>query len=166
MSKAFASNESDDDEPNPVKPSVLPPGTPNYITPAGAQKLEAERERLIAEKTALTDSVENQQRGKAIERDLKSLTDRLNAVHVINPATQPKDRVLFGASVTVRNSSGNTRTWRIVGVDETDLEKGWISWISPLARALARAQEGDVVEIRTPAGIETAEVIEIRYDKG
>jgi transcription elongation factor GreB len=161
MSKAFAPGESSDDAERVVyKPPVLPPGTPNYITPAGSKKLETLRSRLMNEKATLTDSVEHQQRGKAIDRDVASLTERLNAVQVVDPATQPKDRVTFGANVTVRDSSGNTRTWRIIGVDETDLNKGWISWISPLARALLEKKKGDIVAL----GDQRLTIQQISYD--
>lgn len=137
MSKAFASNDSEDEDTDLVPAPVLPPGTPNYVLPSGFAALETERNEALAEKAALNAaSVENQTRLKRLDRRIEFLTDRLNIAQVIDPLKQPQDRVLFGAAVTVDEGRGAEQTWRIVGVDETDLDKGWISWISPLARAL------------------------------
>jgi transcription elongation factor GreB len=146
MSKAFAPGESDsDEERNVVKAPVLPPGTPNYITPDGAARLDAARQRTLAEIAAQGETVENKARKRTLEYQLEFLTERLNRARVIDPENQPKDRVLFGARVTVRDAKGASQTWRIVGVDETDLAQGWVSWISPLARALLEKKVGDTV---------------------
>jgi transcription elongation factor GreB len=142
MSRAFAPGESDDDEERfVVKASVLPPGTPNYITPEGAAQLEAERERLIAEKASLGDSVEQTQRRKSLDAQLSALTVRLNSVTIIRPTASP-EKVVFGSTVNI-----GPRTFRIVGVDEVDLSKGWISWISPLAKALLDKRVGESVKV-------------------
>jgi transcription elongation factor GreB len=83
---------------------------------------------------------------------------------VVDPAQQKRhDQVFFGATVTYENSRGEEHTVTIVGVDEADLDRGEVSWISPIARALLKAREGDTVEVRTPAGLETVEVVRIRY---
>ncbi len=74
--------------------------------------------------------------------------------------------MFFGASVTYAKQHGTEKTVTIVGIDEADLERGQVSWISPIARALLKAHEGDIVELRTPTGIEQIEVIEIRYEPG
>ncbi len=149
MSKAFAPGESDsDDETQVVKAPVLPPGVRNYMTPEGARKLEAERERLIAEKTALgVETVENKSRQRSLEQRLEFLTERLNRSQIIDPAHQPTDRVLFGAQVTVRDAKGKEQTWRIVGLDEMNFDKGWVSWMSPLANALLEKQVGDIAKV-------------------
>ena len=76
---------------------------------------------------------------------------------------QRRDQVFFGATVTYADRRGEERTVTIVGIDEADLDRGRVSWISPIARALMKAQEGDTVELRTPAGVERIEVVEIRY---
>jgi transcription elongation factor GreB len=113
------------------------------------------------------DYIYGKKRLREIDRRVRFLTKRLEIAEVVDPARQTnRDRVYFGATVTYVDSQERERTVRIVGIDETDADAGDISWISPLARALARTQEGDVVEVRTPGGIETAEVIEIRYGKG
>jgi transcription elongation factor GreB len=149
MSRAFAPGESEDDgERFIVKAAVLPAGTSNYITPAGARSLEAERERLIAEKTALTESIEDTQRRKLLEQKLAVLTDHLSSVVIVNPDHQPADHVAFGAIVTLQAKPGTgQQTFRIVGVDEVDLNKGWISWVSPLAKYLMDKKIGDPVSI-------------------
>lgn len=146
MSKAFAPGESDDDEERIIpKRPLLPPGTPNYITAEGARRLEAQRERLIAEKAALGDAVESKERARTLERHLDDITERLNAVQIVNLAKHDKDQIRFGATVTLRDTNGSTQTWRIVGIDEVDLTKGWVSWISPLARTLLDKRAGDTV---------------------
>jgi transcription elongation factor GreB len=83
---------------------------------------------------------------------------------VVDPRQQKnRDRVYFGATVTYADRRGAEKTVTIVGIDEADLDRGQVSWISPIARALMKAYEGDVVELRTPSGVEPIEVIEIRY---
>ena len=89
---------------------------------------------------------------------------RLEIAEVVDPQDQDRDRVFFGATVTYCESSGTERTVSIVGTDEVDPSRGRISWISPVARALLRAREGDVVTLRTPVGAEELEVVAIRYE--
>jgi len=74
-----------------------------------------------------------------------------------------ESRAFFGATVTVANGAGDERTISIVGIDEIDTERGYISWISPMARALLKAREGDSVTVRTPGGIEELDVVAVRY---
>ncbi len=87
--------------------------------------------------------MENTLRLRRLQRRIEFLTERLNAAQVIVIEKQPTDRVLFGAYVTVQDAKGKQQTWRIVGLDETDLSKGWISWISPLAKALLEKKVGE-----------------------
>jgi len=88
----------------------------------------------------------------------------LEIAEIVDPARQKNlDRVFFGATVTYANAAGDERTVTIVGIDEVDADNGRVSWISPIARALMKAQERDVVELRTPHGVEPIEVMEIRY---
>ncbi len=148
MSKAFASNDSDDEEGELNQAPVLPPGARNYITPEGFAKLEVERQKALAEKTTLNEAtVETKARLRRVLHRIEFLTDRLNSTVVIDPQAQPKERALFGASVTVKDAKGVEQTWRIVGVDEMDLTKGWISWISPLAKVLLEKKVNDVVTL-------------------
>ncbi len=169
---------ADDEEEGPPG---LPPGTPFYMTPAGADALRAELRRLWDEErpkvvevvswaASLGDRSENadyqygKRRLREIDRRVRFISKRLERVQVVDPAGQTRrDQVFFGATVTYENSRGEERTVTIVGVDEADLDKGQVSWVSPIARALHKAHEGDVVELRTPAGPESIEIVEIRY---
>jgi transcription elongation factor GreB len=185
MSKAFT-RESDADEEldDDVDASPLPPGSRNYMTPGGFARLKAELDQLTAtERPALVATVawaasngdrsENgdylygKKRLREIDRRIRFLVKRLDAAEVVDPAT-PRDgdsaeRVYFGATVTVRDAAGSDRTVCIVGIDEADPTRGYISWISPMARALIRAREGDVVPVRTPAGVEQLEILDVAY---
>ena len=142
MSKAFASN-SDDDE-SCLEGPALPPGTRNYMTPAGAKRLRAEVKRLTEESRTPARDVEGKARAAKAERQLRYWLPRLEALEIVDPLTQPADRITFGATVTLAEGA-NTETWRIVGLDETDLDRGWISWMSPLAAALLEKRAGDVL---------------------
>src|SRR5687768_3952440 len=107
MSKAFANDDSGEEEIELPHAPVLPPGTRNYITPEGFSKLESERKELLSEKTSLgSETVEDKSRLRRIEQRLTFLTERLNAAQVIDPATQPAGQILFGAEVTVKNTEG------------------------------------------------------------
>ncbi len=111
------------------------------------------------------DYIYGKKRLREIDRRLRFLAKRLEIAEIVDPARQAHlDRVFFGATVTYANGAGDERTITIVGVDEIDADNGRVSWISPIARALLKAQQGDTVELRTPHGIEPIEVVEIRYD--
>ena len=181
MSKAFVKEDADDAEELPDEPAPLPAGTKNYITPAGFRRLSDERKHLQqVERPRIVDIVswaagngdrsENgdyiygKQRLREIDRRLRFLLKRLEIAEIVDPARQPQlDRVFFGATVTYANERDEEKTITIVGVDEVDADNGRVSWVSPIARALLKAQEGDVVELRTPHGAEPIEVVAIRY---
>ncbi len=182
MSKAFT-RETDDapDDDLPDEPDPLPAGFKNYITPAGLARLQDELNRLwtverpkVVETVAWAagngdrsengDYIYGKKRLREIDRRVRHLRKRLEIAEVVDSRLQKnRDRVFFGATVTYADSHDRERTVRIVGVDEARSEAGEISWISPVARALLKAQEGDVVEVRTPAGVERLEVLEIAY---
>ncbi|MEZ4407561.1 MAG: transcription elongation factor GreB [Polyangiales bacterium] len=141
----------------------------NYITPAGHKKLtdeldflqRVERPRVVREvqdAAAQGDRSENaeyiygKRRLREIDRRLRFLADRLKDVTVVDPAAQKGDRVFFGAEVEVEDEDGRAHTWRIVGVDETDADKGMISWRSPIGAALMRKRVGDTTSYRRPDG--------------
>ena len=110
------------------------------------------------------DYIYGKKRLREIDSRIRFLTKRLESAEVVDPRQQKNhDQVFFGATVTYADRKGTEKTVTIVGIDEADLDHGQVSWISPVARALMKAREGDVVELRTPAGIEPIEVIEIRY---
>ncbi len=181
MSKAFT-KESDDGDEDELEPSSrLPPGTKNYITPAGYQRLRDELEHLWkVERPALVQTVswaasngdrsENgdyiygKKRLREIDRRIRFLSKRLDNAEVIDPARRGDcDQVFFGATVTVCGNDGAERTYSIVGIDEADPGRGLISWVSPLARALLKAREADTVAVRVPGGVEELEIVEVRY---
>ena len=184
MSKAFtkedAEAEAETDDTLPDEPAALPAGFKNYMTPAGFRRLQDELHQLqrverpkvvevVAWAAGNGDRSENgdylygKKRLREIDRRMRFLSKRLESAEVVDPARQTHlDRVYFGATVTY-DQAGTERTITIVGIDETDTENGKVSWISPIARALMKAQEGDVVALRSPAGVEEIEVVEIRY---
>ena len=166
-------------------PPGLPPGTPFYMTPAGAAALRAEMKRLWEEErpkvvdivswaAALGDRSENadyqygKRRLREIDRRVRFLTKRLEKVQVVDPEQQTRrDQVFFGASVTYARTSDDAEVnITIVGVDEAEAEAGRISWVAPVARALLGARVGDMRRLRTPVGMEEIEVVGIRYPEG
>jgi transcription elongation factor GreB len=180
MSKAFV-KETDDEPDLPDDAPELPAGVKNYMTPEGHRHMQEELRRLLREDRPKTvevvawaagngDRSENgdylygKKRLREIDRRLRFLSKRLETAAVVDPEAQKnRDQVFFGATVTYANEAGAERTITIVGIDEADLEQGRVSWISPIARALLKGQVGDIVDLRTPAGIERIEVVEIRY---
>jgi transcription elongation factor GreB len=155
MSKAFTRESDDLPERSVLKrpASSLPPGAKNYFTTDGLDKLRRELEELTSE----TDSPSVRQRIFEIQQSLESAV-------AAPPPPPPWDQVLFGATVTVRDQQGGESTYRIVGVDETDMDRDWISWVSPLAKALLKARVGDHVRFRAPVGNQELEIIAVRYD--
>jgi transcription elongation factor GreB len=110
------------------------------------------------------DYLYGKKRLREIDRRIRFLSKRLERSEVVDPARRPKtDQVFFGATVTWANSKGEERTIKIVGVDEVEPAKGHVSWISPVARALLRAYEGDVVKMRTPGGVEEIAIVKVEY---
>ncbi len=185
MSKAFTSEETpEDDDELPDDPLPLPAGSRNYMTPGGFHRLRDELDELVQkERPALVATVawaagngdrsENgdylygKKRLREIDRRIRFLVRRLDRAEVVDPASRRDgdgDRVYFGATVTVSDASGVERTVSIVGIDEIDTARGYVSWISPMAKALLKAREGDQVTVRTPAGPEALDVVTIRYD--
>jgi transcription elongation factor GreB len=181
MSKAFV-KESDQDEPDLIDEApAIPAGVKNYMTPEGYRRMQDELRRLarderpkIVETVAWAagngdrsengDYIYGKKRLREIDSRIRFLTKRLESAEIVDPAQQKnRDQVFFGATVTYENSRGDEKTVTVVGIDEADLDRGQISWISPVARALLKAREGDAVELRTPAGVERIEIIEIRY---
>ena len=185
MSKAFTKehDQEADDEPEEGG-SPLPAGSKNYITPRGHQCLKDEFEYLLKkDRPAVTavvswaakngDRSENadyqygKKRLREIDRRLRFLTRRLDAAEVVDPETprdnDMADQIFFGATVTYARANGDENTVTIVGVDEIDLRRNHISWISPLARALMKARPGDSVTLRAPGGVEELDVIAVRY---
>jgi transcription elongation factor GreB len=154
----------------------------NYITPEGFAALQDELRHLRREERPKVvevvswaagngdrsengDYIYGKKRLREIDGRIRHLMKRLESAEVVDPAKQPDpDRIYFGATVTYEDQHGDEKTVRIVGIDEARIEENKISWISPVARALMRASEGDVVTLRTPDGDVNIEVIEIKYE--
>jgi transcription elongation factor GreB len=190
MSKAFTKEtDGEDDEHDDAAEQAAhtqPAGVKNYITPDGLQRLRDElRFLLTRERPAVTEVVawaasngdrsENadyqygKRRLRQIDRRIRFLTKRIDAAEVVDPGATRRGRaatqVFFGATVRYANAAGTERVVSIVGLDEVDLDRNRISWISPLARALMKAGPGDSVILRAPGGTEQLEILEVRYER-
>jgi transcription elongation factor GreB len=186
MSKAFTrenDNAPEDDFDGDEEPNPIPAGSKNYLTPLGWRRMRDELTWLVkTERPQVTsvvswaaklgDRSENadyqygKKRLREIDRRIRYLTKRLEAAEVVDPATrEDTDQVFFGATVTYTTLSGEEHTVCIVGIDETDLPQNYVSWISPVARALIKAREGDTVNLHTPGGHEELEILEVRYEE-
>jgi transcription elongation factor GreB len=183
MSKSFSTEPETDDD-GPEEPNALPAGVKNYMTPEGFRRLQdelrhltrVERPKVVevvswaagnGDRSENGDYLYGKRRLREIDRRIRYLSKRLEIAQVVDPAQQKNlDQIFFGATVTYANARGTENTIKIVGVDEADLERGQVSWVSPIARALLKAREGDTVELRTPAGRETIEVLAIEYRGG
>jgi len=184
MSKAFTrENESADDEGDDEGPSPLPAGAKNYMTPHGWRRMRDELTHLVKverpEVTAVVswaasngDRSENgdyqygKKRMREIDKRIRYLTRRLENAEVVDPSRREEtDQVFFAATVTYGNAKGEEATVRIVGLDETDPSRGFVSWISPIARALMKAREGDTVPLVTPGGRVELDIVEVRYEE-
>lgn len=181
MSKAFTREREDQDDSSP-EAAAEPPAPPrNYITPAGHRRLkdelaalwEVERPKLVetiawaasnGDRSENADYIYGKRRLREVDRRIRFLSKRLEAAVVVDNTGRDDDRVFFGATVTYRDRAGTERTVSIVGVDEVDPGRGRISWVSPVAKALLGAREGDVATVRTPAGTEEIELTAVRYE--
>ncbi len=154
--------------------------TPNYITPAGAKRLQEELARLrsqerprvvedVAAAAAQGDRSENaeyiygKKKLREIDRRMRFLTKRLEGAHVVPPRTDGASRVFFGATVELEDDDGRRATYRIVGEDEIDLGRGDISWRSPVGRALLKKEAGDTVSVRRPGGEVELTIVRVTY---
>ncbi|KQR50176.1 transcription elongation factor GreB [Acidovorax sp. Leaf160] len=184
MSKAFTKENDaaeDDDDAGGLPAPALPQGSKNYVTPAGYERLRSELLELMdTERPKIVDVVhwaasngdrsENgdylygKKRLREIDRRIRFLTKRLEIAEVVDPSVHDgSDQIFFGATVTYADDEGEERTITIMGVDEADNARGQVSWISPVARALLKAREGDAVSLQTPGGLRTLEVMKVRY---
>ncbi|MDD5248951.1 MAG: transcription elongation factor GreB [Rhodocyclaceae bacterium] len=185
MNKAFVKeSDADEDDDAPAAPA-LPPGGKNYMTADGHARMRQEFEHLIkverpelvkvvawaagnGDRSENGDYIYGKKRLREMDRRIRYLTKRLEEAVVVDPAAQENTgQVFFGATVTIcvlGEPPGAAATYRIVGIDEADAGQGRISWISPLARALMKAREGDVVRFQSPVGLREIEIVEIRYE--
>jgi transcription elongation factor GreB len=184
VNKAFVKEaEGDDDEDGAPGLPPLPAGTRNYLTPQGywrlrrelMQLLDEERPKIVevvswaaknGDRSENGDYLYGKKRLREIDRRIRFLTKRLDIAEVADPSLHHgSDQIFFGATVTYANAQGQERTITIKGIDEADSLAGEVSWISPIARALLKAREGDEVTLPTPGGVETLEVIAVHYPK-
>jgi transcription elongation factor GreB len=186
MNKAFTRESEDEDEDGdtPESASPLPAGSKNYMTPAGFARLKDELDHLVGrerpelvatvawaagngDRSENGDYIYGKKRLREIDRRIRFLIKRLDVAEVVDPQSRrdddDADRVFFGATVKVRNARSEERTVSIVGVDEIDTARGYISWVSPMARALLKAREGDTITLNTPGGLEELYILEVRY---
>jgi len=168
MSKAFT---REDDAPDPITPrrlaDPLPPGARNYLTPDGARRLRTELDRLIKierpQALACSDPSLAREQLQNLDQRIQHLRQSLQSALVVEPPVGLIDFVRFGATVSVRERSGEESRYRIVGIDESDAERGWVSWLSPIARALLNARPGQRVVLKLPSGEEELEITSISY---
>jgi len=179
MSKAFV-KESELGEELPPAAYAEPSGAKNYISPAGYARLKAELKQLVeierpevvrtvswaasnGDRSENGDYIYGKKRLREIDRRVRFLIKRLENAEVVASAGRDSEQVFFGATVAVRSSAGTERTLTIVGADEVDPARGRVSWHSPVARALLKARAGDTVTLRTPAGAEQLEILDVQY---
>ena len=182
MNKAFVKESEDGDEEEEAPEAAVPAGTRNYMTTRGHAAIRAEFEHLIKiERPALVqvvswaagngdrsengDYIYGKKRLREIDRRIRFLAKRLESAVIVDPADQRNcDQVFFAATVTVCDADGVEATYQIVGIDEANASQGMISWISPLARALLKAREGDTVRFDSPGGLRELDIVEVRYE--
>ncbi len=181
MSKAFTRERDAPEEEIEIEPQVLE-GPKNYVTPAGHMRLKSELKALVeverpelvktvawaasnGDRSENADYLYGKKRLREIERRIRFLIKRLEIAEVVDSRDQDQDRVFFGATVSYRDGDGGEHTVSVVGTDEVDPARGRVSWVSPIARALLKTQEGDTVTLSTPAGDERLEVLRIRYEE-
>jgi transcription elongation factor GreB len=181
VSKAFVKESTEDDDDAPEAPPI-PAGSKNYMTVGGYRRLRTELGQLVTairpevvrtvswaasngDRSENGDYIYGKKRLREIDRRIRFLTKRLEAAEVVDPTQRgATDQIFFGATVVYAAADGATRQITIVGVDEVDPQRRRVSWISPIARAVLKAREGDAIQFQTPSGPETIEILEVRYD--
>jgi transcription elongation factor GreB len=160
MSKAFTREEDDSGEEEAIASwPPLPPGARNYITPDGARRMKDRLKNLQEKKEGAEGTGAESKKLDSVIRDLKQ---RLDSLVIVEPPADAA-KIAVGAIVSVRHQNGEEETYRVVGVDESEPEKGAISWISPLAKALLSKRAGEKVRFRIPAGEDDLEILSVRY---
>jgi transcription elongation factor GreB len=179
MSKAFVKESGDAEVDAPARADAPVPAK-NYITPSGFARLKAELKRLVeterpevvrtvswaasnGDRSENGDYIYGKKRLREIDRRVRYLIKRLENASVVDNAGRDTKQIFFGATARVRPPAGGERSVTIVGADEVDAARGRVSWISPVAAALLKARAGDVVTLKTPAGVEALEVLEVSY---
>lgn len=178
MSKAFVKEDAEQPQ-QELEAPALPAGSKNYISAAGFARLKAELRELVeverpevvktvAWAASLGDRSENadyiygKRRLREIDRRVRFLIKRLEAAEVVDSSGRDTDQVFFGARVKIK-AGNEIRQITILGQDEVDPARGIVSWVSPIARSLLKARAGDSVTLRTPAGEQKLEILEVSY---
>jgi transcription elongation factor GreB len=182
MNKAFVKESEDDDGDEDAPEAQLPAGTRNYMTKRGHAQIRTEFEHLVkVERPAIVqvvswaagngdrsengDYIYGKKRLREIDRRIRFLAKRLETAVIVDPSEQQNvEQVFFAATVTGCDAEGIEATYQIVGIDEANASQGMISWISPLARALLKAREGDTVRFDSPGGLRELDIVEVRYE--
>lgn len=182
MSKAFTKEtDSEEDEGFDNLASPIPPGAKNYITPAGFLRLRTEllalmddeRPKVVeavhwaaknGDRSENGDYLYGKKRLREIDRRIRFLSKRLEIAEISDPSLHHgSDQIFFGATVRYADETGSEREVTILGIDEADSAQAQISWISPIARALLKLREGDVVKLATPGGTHELEIMSVSY---
>ena len=181
MSKPSINEQAVDEDEDIEGAAPIPPGAKNYMTPQGHARLKSEalllldkeRPELVkvvawaasnGDRSENADYIYGKRRLREIDRRIRFLTKRLEAAEVMDPAAREQtDQVFFGATVTVADDNGHESIYSIVGIDEADVGRGRISWVSPLARALVKHHEGDQITFKTPGGDQVLEIVKVEY---
>ncbi len=168
MSKAFTKESDDAPEQSDLPPraAVLPAGERNLVTPDGARRLREELNRLVQTDRPQAVSAGDDDALPRLDARIEQLEQSLASAAITPPPADAagRRRAQFGATVTVQGADGAKEVWRIVGVDEADIDRGWISWLSPLAHALLDAKVGQTVRFEVPAGKRALKVLEVAYE--
>ena len=182
MNKAFVKENTEDaDDEDGAGLPPLPAGSKNYMTPQGHQRLKDELLQLIdverpevvqivswaasnGDRSENGDYIYGKRRLRQIDKRIRFLIRPLDIAEVVDPSVHfGNDQVFFGATVVYENQAAQEHTVRIVGIDEFDPLRGDISWVSPVARTLTKAREGDTVTLYTPVGVEELTILEVTY---
>jgi transcription elongation factor GreB len=181
MSKVVPQRADDEDDEDGAPP--IPAGTKNYITPSGYKRLKDEALHLLdkerpevvrvvqwaastGDRSENADYIYGKRRLREIDRRIRFLTKRLDLAEVVDPTARDEDtdQVFFGATVTLADEDGSENIYTIVGIDEADVTRGRISWISPLARALLKRREGEQITFKAPGGDQVLEIVGVEYN--
>jgi len=179
MSKAFTKETDDQDEPE--QPEILSTNIKNYVTVLGFDQLQDELRHLLrderpkivetvrwaagnGDRSENGDYIYGKKRLREIDRRARYLKKRMESAEIVDQKLQKNlTKVFFGATVTYAEEDGSKKTVKLVGIDEADLTKGKISWVSPVAKALLKSEVGDIVKLHTPLGSVTLEILAIKY---
>jgi len=182
MNKAFT-KDTDDVDDKDIEIEAVSLNVKNYMTPCGfaamqeelRQLMRVERPKVVevvswaagnGDRSENGDYIYGKKRLREIDRRIHYLTKKLETAEVVDPKQQKnRAQIFFGATVTYVRMDDSKHTVTLVGIDEAELSKGKISWVSPIAKALLKARVGDAIEVRTPAGVDTIEILSISYEE-